>query len=184
MWGLFVTEIEQWLPVVGCETLYSVSNLGRVRRDFDAPGRPAGAILKGKIEKDTGYVAVTLSLNGKLKTKRVHRLVLEAFVGPCPEGMECCHEDNNRANPNRDNLRWGTRSSNQQDRKRHGTAGIGIKRVGYRRMANAELSIITGLYAEGMKKSDIARAVGVSKAQVGRIINGVCRSRIQGATNA
>lgn len=51
----------------------------------------------------------------------VHRLVLAAFVGPCPDGMEGCHSDGDRSNNNVDNLRWDTRSGNVRDAIRHGT---------------------------------------------------------------
>lgn len=52
----------------------------------------------------------------------VHRLVLEAFVGPCPDGMEACHNDGNPLNNCLSNLRWDTHKNNQADRWRHGTA--------------------------------------------------------------
>src|SRR5688500_13903704 len=39
-----------------------------------------------------GYLYVNLTRVGEAyKSCRVHRLVLAAFVGPCPEGMECRH---------------------------------------------------------------------------------------------
>jgi hypothetical protein len=52
----------------------------------------------------------------------VHRLVLEAFVGPCPRGCECRHIDGNPANNRIGNLAWGSRHQNQADSVRHGTA--------------------------------------------------------------
>jgi hypothetical protein len=51
----------------------------------------------------------------------VHRLILEAFVGPCPPGLEACHgPDPDPSNNRLDNLRWDTRQENQKDRFRHG----------------------------------------------------------------
>lgn len=47
-------------------------------------------------------------------------LVLEAFIGPCPEGMECCHQDDDRRNNSISNVRWGTRADNMADRKKNG----------------------------------------------------------------
>ena len=49
-----------------------------------------------------------------------HRLVLLAFVGECPSGMEACHNDGDPSNNNIDNLRWDTRSSNIKDQVKHG----------------------------------------------------------------
>lgn len=48
-------------------------------------------------------------------------LVLEAFVGVCPDGMEACHDDGNCLNDSSGNLRWDTHQSNLKDRVRHGT---------------------------------------------------------------
>lgn len=57
----------------------------------------------------------------------IHRLVLLAFVGPCPPGMECCHIDGNPINNRLSNLRWGTRRENMEDRVRHGCDNGGIR---------------------------------------------------------
>lgn len=59
---------------------------------------------------------------GREDQRFVHRLVLEAFVGPCPNGMECRHLDGDPSNNALDNLCWGTRLENHRDSVRHGTA--------------------------------------------------------------
>jgi hypothetical protein len=56
---------------------------------------------------------------------QVHRLVLEAFVGPCPTGMECRHLDGDGTNNRLENLAWGTAKENSADRRRHGTQVCG-----------------------------------------------------------
>lgn len=65
---------------------------------------------------------VTLYRNGGLEKRPINpgNLVLEAFVGPCPDGMECRHLDDNRRNNVIDNVMWGTREENMADRKRNG----------------------------------------------------------------
>lgn len=55
------------------------------------------------------------------KTLFVHRLVLFAFVGPCPDGMVCCHNNGNGIDNRPSNLRWDTPQANMNDRDRHGT---------------------------------------------------------------
>ena len=71
---------------------------------------------------------VTLRHNGKSKTFLVHRLVLIAFVGPCPEGMEACHyPDQNYLNNRLENLMWGTDKENQGHRLENGTDCRGTK---------------------------------------------------------
>ncbi len=66
-----------------------------------------------------GYL--TVKIQGKPRT--VHRLVLEAFVGPCPPGMQCRHLDGNPANNRLENLAWGTHAENAADKIRHGRGG-------------------------------------------------------------
>ena len=74
--------------------------------------------LKTQRRKD-GYYSVKL---GRWKRARLHRLILESFGGPCPEGMECRHLDGDRSNNVLNNLAWGTRSENRADQVLHGTA--------------------------------------------------------------
>ena len=87
-------DVEVWKPVVGWEGLYTVSSLGRVK-SFCDHGRwktgPEGRLLTINYNIDNGYAYVRLSRNGTSTPRTVHSLVLEAFVGPCPEGMECRH---------------------------------------------------------------------------------------------
>jgi hypothetical protein len=68
-----------------------------------------------------GYLFIRLfDATGRRVNCQVHRLILEAFVGPCPRGKEACHDpDPTPANCRLENLRWGTRTSNHYDRYRH-----------------------------------------------------------------
>ena len=115
---------ERWLPVPGFEGYYEVSDHGRVRsvtrRIHLYGGRTP--ISPGRVLKpDTSHWhRVKLSKDGQVTRKSVHRLVLEAFVGPCPEGMECCHWDDDHTNNHLSNLRWDTRSANRLDAVRNG----------------------------------------------------------------
>lgn len=117
---------EEWRPVVGYEGRYEVSNHGRVRsldRTIQCKdGRTQR--WKGGIKKlcknHSGYPTVGLQRDGKKRTEYVHRLVLEAFTGPCPEGMLARHLDDNPENNNIDNLKWGSPRDNQLDAVRNG----------------------------------------------------------------
>jgi hypothetical protein len=66
-----------------------------------------------------GYQNVLLSQGGRSKRVYVHRVVLEAFVGPCPEGMQACHCNGNPTDNRLENLRWDTPLENQADRYHH-----------------------------------------------------------------
>ena len=71
---------------------------------------------------------VCINLNGKVKFYMVCHLVLEAFVGPRPEGMEACHfPDRDVTNNRTSNLRWDTRKNNFKDRDYHRTTVRGEK---------------------------------------------------------
>jgi hypothetical protein len=76
--------------------------------------------------KDGGYhYVVPCCSSQSTRPHNVARLVLLAFVGPCPDGMECCHNDGNPHNNSFENLRWDTRSANAADRNRHGRGWAG-----------------------------------------------------------
>ena len=85
-------------------------------------------LLKQTVRKGDGRTIVSLYDGLSCRQYNVHTLVLLAFVGPCPPGMECRHfPDRNPANNCLENLSWGTRSQNQQDRITHGTSNRGMK---------------------------------------------------------
>lgn len=119
---------ERWLPVPGFEGRYEVSDQGRVRslprvvatrRRGQTVTHIPGRILKGSLSSYR-YLEVRLHKDGVATVRRVHRLVLEAFVGPCPEGMEGCHNDDNTLNNQLPNLRWDTHAENNRDQVRRG----------------------------------------------------------------
>jgi len=66
-----------------------------------------------------GYRFVNVTTGGKQRRMMVHRLVLEAFVAPCPPGREACHYPNRDPSDNRlENLRWDTHTENMRDKTR------------------------------------------------------------------
>ncbi|AWN04235.1 HNH endonuclease [Gordonia phage Sour] len=67
-----------------------------------------------------GYHYVGMYRGGSVVRARVHRLVLEAFVGPCPEGQQACHADDDKTNNELTNLRWDSPSANAADMRRNG----------------------------------------------------------------
>ena len=100
-------ERELWAKVVGFPS-YEISNKGRLKSTYRK-------IMKPSKDRD-GYLHTSL----KKKNVFIHRLVLEAFVSPCPKGMICRHLDGNPTNNNVSNLKWGTYKENHEDRVKHG----------------------------------------------------------------
>ncbi len=80
---------------------------------------------KTKISKDRYYVSDLKRDDGVVKTRKVHQLVLEAFVGLCPQGLVACHNNGDGFDNSLKNLRWDTLSSNNADTLKHGRVPIG-----------------------------------------------------------
>lgn len=118
---------------MGYEDLYEVSNTGHIRSlDREVPHYRGGTrLVKGKVLQPvvhhSGYVIVTLHRDGKQRTPRIHKLVAEAFLGPCPEGQEVRHKNGIRSDPRLVNLMYGTKKQNSADRRKHGTDPRGVK---------------------------------------------------------
>lgn len=121
------TAAERWLPVHGFEGRYEVSDLGRVRSldrvQVKSDGRTC--TIKGRIRSLSrsgrgDYLTVSLKVDGRTVTRFVHRLVAEAFLGPRPPGLECCHGNGDGHDNRLENLRWGSHGENVQDTVAHG----------------------------------------------------------------
>lgn len=118
---------EYWLPVVGYEGLYEVSDQGRVR---SLPRlRANGGVTKERLLRlamSGPYLNVSLYVGGKRTGARVHQLVAEAFIGPCPEGLIVLHGTGGKTDNRPENLSYGTYSKNNgEDRRRDGTIPAG-----------------------------------------------------------
>jgi hypothetical protein len=122
----------EYKNVVGC-TGYRVGDDGSVWSRWEKVGLGYGKGTGQQIGRNwkrmkiatatNGYLVVSLKKDdGKRRQFRVHELVLTAFVGICPKGMQACHDpDRTKSNCNLNNLRWGTPKDNRQDSVRHGT---------------------------------------------------------------
>ncbi|WP_370642253.1 NUMOD4 motif-containing HNH endonuclease [Corynebacterium sp. ACRQJ] len=117
------TQPEIWKPIPGYEGVYEASDHGRVRsvdrvipyvdgRMRHQPGKPKKLSNDGR-----GYLTVSL----QNRTRFVHQLVLEAFVGTRGAGEQVRHLDNNPMNNRLENLAWGTASENILDQVKAGT---------------------------------------------------------------
>lgn len=144
---------EVWLPVVGYECLYEVSNHGRIRNRHDCFLLPS---------ETNGYLHVSLSKDGRIITSRLHVIVLTAFCGPPPfEGAQGAHNDGCKKNCRLTNLRWATAVENQADVERHGNRCKGEDVFGA--ILDAEkVKKIRSRIASGERNRPIADDFGVS----------------------
>lgn len=101
-----------WLRWVTCRWGRRLTDKWRLMKQCVQPKRTAGRAYR--------YLNLVPPEGGKFTTFRVHRLILEAFVGPCPDGMEARHKDGNPGNNRLDNLAWGTKEENTEDNRKSG----------------------------------------------------------------
>ncbi len=93
---------EVWKPIPSLEG-HLASSWGRISRVADQK------ILK--VHMNDGYLYVAVAG----KHYRAHRLVAEAFHGPCPDGMQVCHINCIKHDNRIENLKYGTPSENARD---------------------------------------------------------------------
>lgn len=113
----------EWFPIPGWEGHYEVSIHGEVR-SLDRT-TTKGQRIKGQVlapnAMPNGYLMVSMYRGSKRKAVTIHRLVMEATHGPCPDGYEVCHRNGQSNDNRRANLYYGTRSENNLDKVKHGT---------------------------------------------------------------
>ena len=156
---------------------YEASTHGRIRSFWKLAGKGRGWIIHVEPRrilrpaKDIwGYLFVSIGRRGTRRTIKVHQLVLITFVGPCPLGMEACHGDGIQANNFLKNLRWDTPSSNQLDRRKHGTAPIG-ENSGRAKLTDDQIIKIRALASQGHTRRELGAMFSVSHQNINDIVN-------------
>jgi hypothetical protein len=106
-----VVYTEEWLPIIGYEERYMVSNFGRIKSLF---GRWWARERMNRLHlNQAGYPCVRLCKGDKGKTLRVHRLMSAAFIDNPENKKEVNHIDGDKTNGVIYNLEWNTRKENQ-----------------------------------------------------------------------
>jgi len=115
---------EEWRPVVGWESIYDVSDQGRVRRSGAYPtwqgestrlshtGRPLGQpslrVLQPMLKDGRPTVSLTYGA-GRVRWCSVHVLVAEAFLGQRPSPRHTVnHLNGDKTDNHASNLEWAT----------------------------------------------------------------------------
>ena len=157
---------EVWKDIPNCEG-YQVSNKGNVKSlSYSRTGKEG--ILKLCL-CSMGYPMVSLGINGKMKSKRVHRIVAETFISN-PEGKPNINHINGIKTDNRmENLEWCTQKENVHHSEKNGLAKHARgEKAGRSKITKADAMEIKYGH-QGMKQRDIAEIYGVSQSHVCRI---------------
>lgn len=123
-----------------------------------------------------GYRLIGLRKDGKRTVRSLHVIILEAFAGSRPDGMECRHKDGNPANNTLGNLEWGTPLENLNDKRKHGTVRIGEKHQNAKLTVEIVREIKASLAPDGKRNTnpgtrqrDLAKRFGVTPACISAI---------------
>lgn len=171
---------ERWKAIPGFEGSYEVSDLGRVRslaRVVQQRNRWGGVMEKRfegrslKASADSyGYPRVTLWVAGEFFYRRVHTLVMLAFVGPCPAGQEVLHLDDVKTRCSLSNLQYGGRELNNEQKIRNGRQARGSRAGGAILTEEQVREIRARLGAQTY--GEIGAAYGVCGSAIGEIARG------------
>lgn len=140
---------------------YQVSNYGNIR----SCKKNKSVWVNLKLRKNNlGRMYVILSKEKTKKNIQVAHLVLQTFVGPRPDGMECCHNNSKQDDNRLENLRWDTRSNNRID---------SIKAGNHNKMRLNENDVrhIIHRHNLGENPVDIAKSYNLHRNNIYNILN-------------
>jgi HNH endonuclease len=121
-------------------------------------------------DKD-GYLKLILCRDDRTKRYvRLHDIILEVFVGPCPAGMVGAHENGVRNDCRLSNLRWDTQKNNIADKWKHGTYQIGEKASNARLTAEQVREIRRRWAAGGITQVALGKEYGVANVTICAIV--------------
>jgi transposase len=151
---------------------YSITRDGKIYRmtfrNRNSYKETEPRLLKNKLDKAHGYVLVQLCKNGEIHTEFLHKLLLETFIGKCPEGKESSHINGIRSDNRIENLCWETRKENHARKHQHGTAQFGEKNP-FVKLSEADVKEIWEMLSNGKKQRDIANKFNVHESTISAI---------------
>jgi hypothetical protein len=180
----FVTEHkgiklpEVWAKVAGSDD-YEVSTYGNVRSRKYGNWRQLKAMVDKPVNKLDGkktedirrwHLYVQPRIGGEYAHIYIHRLVLETFVGPCPDGKECLHNNGYGTDNRLINLRWGTREENVADRDKQGRTVKGVDHFRHK-LTEDDVREIRKLSASGHTSIEIAPLYGISPRSIRKVVS-------------
>ena len=172
----------EWRPVVGFESLYEVSNDGKVRsitRDREC-GITGVHHYEGReltLSHDAyGYLQCALSNCGKTKKAKVNRLVAEAFISPVDGKSHVNHINGDKTDNRVENLEWCDISENNRHAYEtglsHGIPRDAMMRGVKKSAAKRKRAVIRSDGQRFESAAAASRALGVSSCMVAKAIRG------------
>jgi len=166
-----MSDKERWLPILGFEGIYDVSDRGRVRRIKAYKSTFVGRILKPNIHS-TGYARVWLNKDDSAPDHLCHRLVARAFLGECPIGKQVNHIDGNKINNRVENLEYLIPSENQLHAFRTGLhKPVRGSDSNLSKLTEDDVIVIRSLLGKKSQKF-IAKKFGVDRSNISHIARG------------
>ena len=138
---------------------YFVSDTGDVFRKLK-PGYLLG-----------GYLKVNLCSDGVKKSRTIHRLVLESFVGARSQSQECRHLDGDMQNNSLNNLCWGTHRENVADTARLGRIPVGAKHP-HAKLNSVIVQKLRSRCADGLRICDLQREFEIPRSTIRKVLTG------------
>ena len=130
-------------------------------------------ILKPGCDPEGYPIVVLQNKNKKWESKRIHRLLLTAFVGECPKGAESLHKNGNPHDNRLSNLKWGTHTENMRDKKKHGTNNYALGEAASRaKLRERDVRMIVYIYRTKLfTQQEVADMYSISKRTVFSILS-------------
>lgn len=161
--------MEVWRDIPGYEGVYQVSDMGRVKslervimRSNGIPRLIRERMLALSPSNKQGHLSANLSVDGVLRPRKVHSLVMLAFVGPRPAGCEIRHLNSNHTDNRLCNLSYGTKSENMIDAAK-------LQRCSHQKLTPRQVEEIRERLRTGEPQSYIAKEYGITQTAVSNI---------------
>jgi len=169
--GINDLPMEEWRQIDGYSGAYEISDFGRVKRT--SPGMSSYPdFLRRQNPNHKGYLCVHLVHGDVNKTRSVHKLVAEAFIGECPEGMFVHHIDSDKTNNNVSNLMYVTPSENLRYSFMSGERSHRGEKHPSNILTENDVHEIRKLLKDGdLTQKEIGKMYGVDRTTIGKIKN-------------
>ncbi len=157
----------KWRPIPGFDE-YFASDDGEILSLAKSRNKPR---IMNQFTSSDGHKYVFLYKNKKQTKMFVHRAVLMAWIGMPGPDEEGRHLNDRPSENNLENLAWGTRQENIDDKRRNGGIPIG-ERSGAHKVNEIQVLEIRRRYAMGESSYDLSAEYDISKNAVLKIVNG------------